>query len=186
VREFVIPLFGIAVASGTAFLIAYWQREQMRQVERSRRDPSVDVRPPPSRIWLLFTTNIDLITGVALPTLLLILEVRSREPLTRWAVFLIASYVGLIFYTLASHFIWKLFLIVALIGDLQSFSQAVLEMMEMRFEVLETDAPEEKARKRGQIAERLRALREEMRMARPTRGSPFWSTPKKRHLPRPE
>jgi hypothetical protein len=102
-------------------------------------------------------------------------------------VFVIASYVGFIFYTLALHFISRLFLIVALIGDLLSLSKAVLEMMEMRFEVLETDGPEEKARKRGQIDERLRALREEIgeRMARPTRGR-FWSTPKNRHLPRPE
>ena len=148
-KEILIPLVGITVASGTAFLIAYWQRKQMRQIEEYRCDPGVGLRPPPSRLWVFVRTNIDLITGVALPLFLLILELFKPHPLTRWAVFFIAFYVGSIFYTLASHLALRVCSIVIVQGDILNFARITVEMISARLELLETDDPEEKARKRG-------------------------------------
>jgi hypothetical protein len=94
----------------------------MRQVEEYRRDPSVGLRVPPSRLWVFVREKIDLQTGVALPSLLLIGEVRRPDALTRWAVFSIAFCVGSIFYTLASHLVSRFYSVVIVEGDIRTFA----------------------------------------------------------------
>jgi hypothetical protein len=93
----------IVLPSATAFLVAYWHRKQMRQIEIFKRDPNAGLLPPPSRLWKFVKSYRDLLMGAGLPMLFLVSEVVSDKPVTRWDVFLIAFDVSLILFAFANH-----------------------------------------------------------------------------------
>jgi hypothetical protein len=65
----IVTAVSVAVTCTTAFLVGYWHRKQLRQLELYRKDPSVGMVPPPSFLTVFFKKNFDLLCGILLPTL---------------------------------------------------------------------------------------------------------------------
>jgi hypothetical protein len=96
-----ISIGGIVVAAAVALLIAYWQRQQMRQIELFKQNPSAGLLPPPSRLSKFIKSYRDLIVGVGVPVASLISL--GDAPLTRFRVFCIALNVSLITAVITIH-----------------------------------------------------------------------------------
>jgi hypothetical protein len=94
-----IAVAAVAVPSGTALLVAYWHRKQMRQIEEFRRDPSVGLRPPPSRFWAFLKLHRLILVGVGLPALCPAGELSLTGPVTRLTVLAITSNVSAMLYS---------------------------------------------------------------------------------------
>jgi len=92
-----ISIFGIIASSITGFIIAYMHRKQMRQIELHKQDPSIDIIPPPSRFTYFVKSEWDTIVGVGSPLIGLIIELTSKNQLTRLSVLFISVSVSLIF-----------------------------------------------------------------------------------------
>ena len=115
-----IALAAVAVPSGTALLVAYWHRKQMRQNEEFRRDPSVGLHPPPSRFWAFLKLHRLMLVGVGLPALALTCELSLTGPITRWTVLAIAGNVAAMLYTLVVHDIRRILQLFQVMIDIQA------------------------------------------------------------------
>ena len=93
-----IALTSIVVTSGTAFLIGYWHRKQMRQIEEFRRDPSAGLRLPPSRLWVLVKSYGPPLGLFGCPAYLLVAALVQKGPITRWTVFQVAYSIAAIMF----------------------------------------------------------------------------------------
>jgi hypothetical protein len=78
-----IAIAAIVGTCATNILVAYWHRKQIRQIEEFKRDPSVGLRPPPSRLWAFVKRHRDAILIIGIPTLLLIRTLTRTEPITK-------------------------------------------------------------------------------------------------------
>jgi hypothetical protein len=101
----VIVIAAMVVPAATAFLIGYWHRKQMRQIEAFRQNPSVGLMPPPSPVYAFVLAYRTLLVGVGLPGLMLILELARESPVTRFSVFTIAFAVASMLFALILHLI---------------------------------------------------------------------------------
>jgi hypothetical protein len=115
-----IALAAVAVSSGTALLVAYWHRKQMRQIEEFRRDPSVGLRPPPSRFWAFLKLHRLMLVGVGLPALALIGELSLTGPITRWTVLAITGNVSAMLFAVMTQLTSRILQFVKAIVDIQA------------------------------------------------------------------
>jgi hypothetical protein len=80
----------IIVSASTAYLVAYWHRKQLRQIEAYRLDPSIGLTPPSSALWKFVTSRRQLLALAGLPVVIIALEFYFRVPVTLTTVLLIA------------------------------------------------------------------------------------------------
>jgi hypothetical protein len=80
----------IIVPASTAFLVAYWHRKQLRQIEAYRLDPSVGLTPPPSALWKFVTSRRRLLALAGIPVVIIALAFYFRMPVTLTTVLLVA------------------------------------------------------------------------------------------------
>lgn len=85
-----VTLFSVVITSGTALLVAYLHRKQIRQIEMFRLDPrNTSLLPPPHPIRLFLSRNFAFFMTVPY-VVFLVLHLIDQKPLTRHEVFLIA------------------------------------------------------------------------------------------------
>ena len=87
---FVLAFVGIIVPAFTAFLVAYWHRKQMRQIEAYKLDPSVGLVPPPSALWRFVTSRWKLIILVGVPAVIIAFYFLFNIPVTLLTVLVLA------------------------------------------------------------------------------------------------
>lgn len=104
----VVAIAAIVVPAATAFLIGYWHRKQIRQIEAFRQNPSVGLIPPPSPVYAFVLAYRTLLVGVGLPGLMLALELARDSPVTRSSVFTIAFAVASMLFALVLHLIQRI------------------------------------------------------------------------------
>ena len=85
-----LAVAAIIVPGFTAFLVAYWHRKQIRQIEAYRQDPSVGLTPPPSPLWKFVTSRWKLLLLAGVPALLITLYFYLKVPVTLSTVLFIA------------------------------------------------------------------------------------------------
>jgi hypothetical protein len=111
-----ISVMGIFIGAGTALLVAYWHRKQMRQNEIFRIDRSAGVLPPPNPLWK-FIKKYWLLLLAGLQALVLANEVLATGPVTRVSVFFIAVDVGVIVLSIMLHFFTVAFYVIGKMLD---------------------------------------------------------------------
>ncbi len=122
-----IAITAVVGTCGTNILVAYWHRKQIRQIEEFRRDPSLGLRPPPSRFWAFVKRHSLAIMGTVIPTYLLIFTLVHKEPITKWTIFVIAFCIGAIMLTLVLALFQRLLGVVEHIIDIQAVHVRVTE-----------------------------------------------------------
>jgi hypothetical protein len=100
-----LPALAIVVSAGTALLIAYWHRKQIRQIEEYRRKPAVGLIAPPSPVWAFVKGNRAVLLGYGFPAVWLGYQLWLTSPVTRWTVLSMAASVGLLVFTFMAHLI---------------------------------------------------------------------------------
>jgi hypothetical protein len=93
----VLTVLAIVVSAVTALTIAHLHRKQMRQIELYKKDSSVGLIPPPSKLTYFVKSKADTILGIGLPAISLIRVLTYEQPLTRWDAFIISLNVAMIF-----------------------------------------------------------------------------------------
>ncbi len=115
-----IALAAVVVTCATNILVAYWHRKQIRQIEEFRRDPSVGLRPPPSRFWVFVKMHRGVILGTGVPGILLCYYLGQTGPITRATVLVIAVCVASILFALVLDLVRRLLGVVEAIAELQA------------------------------------------------------------------
>jgi hypothetical protein len=98
-----IATVAVVIPCATAFLVGYWHRKQLRQIELARRDPSVSVLPPPSPPVAFFKRYRGLIVGVGMPVLSLASLMAMNYPAINGFAALIGLNVACILINLQSY-----------------------------------------------------------------------------------
>ena len=86
----ILAVAAILVPAFAAFLVAYWHRKQLRQIEAYRRDPSVGLTPPPSPLWRFVTSRWKLLVVAGVPALVIALQIYFKAPVTISTVLLVS------------------------------------------------------------------------------------------------
>jgi hypothetical protein len=110
----------IIVPAFTAFLVAYWHRKQLRQIEAYRKDPSVGLTPPPSALWTFVSSRWKLLLTAGVPALLIGLQFYFKVPVTLTTVFLMALNMTSIVAAFLLELIEKVVRVVGRIVELQA------------------------------------------------------------------
>jgi hypothetical protein len=96
----IITALSVTVTCTTAFLVGYWHRKQLRQIELHRKDPSVGLTPAPTFLTVFFKRYFDLIGGICLPAASSLLLANTGR-LTPLEALLISCNVSVILSTIA-------------------------------------------------------------------------------------
>src|SRR5260370_38105760 len=96
-----IAVAAVVVPSGTALLIGYWHRKQMRQVEEFRLNATAGLHPPPHVAVAWIKCHVDLMGGIMAAAVLVYELFLSKEPVTRLTIFHISLNTSFIFLLLA-------------------------------------------------------------------------------------
>jgi uncharacterized coiled-coil protein SlyX len=104
----IVALVCALITATTAFLVAYWHRKQMRQIELFRVDQSAGLIAPPSPPVAFLKKHRDLILGIVVPLLTLTgwLAWTWNSPVTTISVLIITFNLFSIFGTLRLQAQW--------------------------------------------------------------------------------
>ena len=86
----VISVFGILIAGAVAFIVAYLQRKQMRQIEAYRQNPTVGLVPPPHSVTAFVRSHKYLVLVSGGGAILVLLGFLNPGPISRTTVLTIA------------------------------------------------------------------------------------------------
>lgn len=95
-----IAILAVIIPCVTAFLVGYWHRKQIRQVELFRLNPKVGILPPPSPPVAFFRRNWPLLAGLVMPLSGLLLYLSRDPPVSNLSTILITFNVASMLYTL--------------------------------------------------------------------------------------
>ncbi len=104
----VIAIAAIVLPVATAFLVGYWHRKQMRQIEAFRHNPAAGLIPPRSPAYAFVLAYRVLLVGLTVPGAVLVGELASHSPVTRGSVLRIALGIAAMLFALLLHFIERI------------------------------------------------------------------------------
>jgi hypothetical protein len=100
-----LALFVTLVSVVTALLLVYWQRKQLKQIERYKQEGATDFGLTGSGVGTFLKTYAFVLVMVTLNAVLLVLDLRESGPITRWTIVDISSHVALILFAVVAQFL---------------------------------------------------------------------------------
>ena len=91
-----LTILGITVSAAVALVVAYLHRQQMRQIELFKQDPSAGLLPAPSRLTTFVMSKWDSVLSFGAPILILVSEFSRDAPITRLTIFNISVSLALL------------------------------------------------------------------------------------------